>query len=79
MLIKAPTGYTSVNAVPDAIQSGNPLIGLLFDRYCEHFDALDFSSGARVLLAGFIEMCIVHAMRICTDFSIATVLNRCLI
>ena len=79
MLIRVPTGYTSVNAVLDAIQSGHPLIGLLFDRNCEHFNALEFSSGARVLLAGFTEMRIVHAMRICTEFSIATVLNRCLI
>ena len=51
VLIRAPTGYTSVNAVLDAIQSGNPLIGLLFDRNCEHFDALEFSTGARALLA----------------------------
>ena len=34
VLIRAPTGFTSVNAVLDAIQSGNPLIGLLFDRNC---------------------------------------------
>ena len=79
VLIQAPTGHSSVNAVLDAIPSGNPHIGLLFDRYCEHFNALEFSSGARVLLAGFTEMRIVHAMRICTEFSIATVLNRCLI
>ena len=51
MLIRAPTGYTSVNVVLDAIQSGNPLIGLLFDRNCENFDALQLSSGARALLA----------------------------
>ena len=46
MLIRAPTGYTSVSAVLDAIQSGNPLIRLLFDRNCEHFDALEFSTGS---------------------------------
>ena len=51
MLIRAPTGYTSVNAVLDAIQSGNTLIGLIFDRNCEHFDALEFSTGVRALLA----------------------------
>ena len=51
MLIRAPAGYASVNAVLDAIQSGNPLIGLLFDRNCERFDALEFSTGARALLA----------------------------
>ena len=51
VLIRAPTGFTSVNAVLDAIQSGNPLIGLLFDRNREHFDALEFSTGARALLA----------------------------
>ena len=51
VLIWTPTGYTSVNAVLDAIPSGNPLIGLLFDRNCEHFDALEFSTGARALLA----------------------------
>ena len=51
VLIRAPTGYTSVNAVLDAIQSGNPLIGLLFDRNCEHFDALQFSTEAWALLA----------------------------
>ena len=42
---------TSVNAVLDAIQSGNPLIRLLFDRNCEHFGALEFSTEARALLA----------------------------
>ena len=52
VLIRTPTGYTSVNAVLDAIQSGNPLIGLLFDRNCENFDALEFSTEARALLAG---------------------------
>ena len=52
VLIRAPTGFTSVNAVLDAIWSGNPLIGLLFDRNCEHIDALEFSTGARDLLAG---------------------------
>ena len=51
VLIRAPTRYTSVNAVLDTIQLGNPLIGLLFDRNCEHFDALEFSTGARALLA----------------------------
>ena len=51
MLIRAPTGLTSVNAVLDAIQSGNRLLGMLFDRNCEHFDALEFSMGARALLA----------------------------
>ena len=50
-LMRAPTGYTAVNAVLDAIQSGNLLIGLLFDRNCEHFAALEFSIGARALLA----------------------------
>ena len=51
MLIRALTGFTSVNAMLDAILPGNPLIGLLFDRNCEHFDALEFSTGARDLLA----------------------------
>ena len=51
MLIRAPAGYKSVIAVFDAIQPDNPLIGLLFDRNREHFDALEFSTGARALLA----------------------------
>ena len=51
VLIRAPAGFTSVNAVLDAIQSGNPLIGMLFDRNCELFDALELSMGARALLA----------------------------
>ena len=51
MLIRAPTGYKSVNAVLDAIQSDNPFIGLLSDRNCEHFDALEFNTGAWALLA----------------------------
>ena len=55
MLIRAPTGYKSVNAVLDAIQSGNPLIGLLFDRNCEHFDTLEFSTRARAWLADSIQ------------------------
>ena len=51
VLIGVPTGYTPANAVLDAIKSGNPLIGLLFDRNCEHFDALEFSTEAQALLA----------------------------
>ena len=51
VLIRAPTGFTSVNAVLDDIQSGHPLIGLLFNRNCEHLDALEFSIEARALLA----------------------------
>ena len=35
----------------DAIQSGIPLIGLLFDGNRKHFDALEFGTGVRVLLA----------------------------
>ena len=48
-LLRAPTGLTSVL---DTIQSGHLLIGLLFDRDCEHFDALGLSIGARALLVG---------------------------
>ena len=51
VLIQAPTGYTSADAVLDAIESEDPLTGVLFDRNCEHFDALEFSTGARALLA----------------------------
>ena len=51
MLIREPTGFASVNAVLDAIQSGNPPSGLLFGRNCEYFDAFEFSTGARALLA----------------------------
>ena len=51
MLIRSPPGFRSANAVLDAIQSDNPLIGLLLDRNCEHFDALGLSTGAQDLLA----------------------------
>ena len=51
VLIRAPTRFTSVNAVLDTIRSGHLLIGLLFDGNCGHFDALEFSTGARALLA----------------------------
>ena len=51
VLIRATTGFTSINAVLDAIQSGNPLTSLLFDWNCEHFEAPEFSTGARDELA----------------------------
>ena len=62
VLIRALTGYTSVKAALDAIQSGNPLIGLLFDRNCEHFDALEFSTGAQALLADGSYSTIMHCL-----------------
>ena len=61
MLIRVSIGYTSVNAALDAVQSGNPLIGLLFDGSCERFDALEFSTGARALLAARADSTIHHA------------------
>lgn len=41
VLIWVLTGPTLANAVLDTIRSGHPLIGLLFDRNCEHFGALE--------------------------------------
>ena len=51
VLIRAPTGFTLVNALHDTIRSGHVLIGQLFDTNCQHLDALELSAGVRALLA----------------------------